>query len=45
MHLGHHGTLTGTFLFVMNVFKKNESFEDLCIMQMRKQASRELSKT
>jgi hypothetical protein len=44
MHLGHHGTLTGTFLFVMNVFKKNEGFEELCIMQKRKQVSRELSK-
>jgi len=44
MRLGYHGTLTGTFLFVMNVFENNEGFEDLCIMQMRKQASRELSK-
>jgi hypothetical protein len=42
--LGHHATLTGTLLFVMNVFKKNEGFEELCPMQMRKQASRVLRK-
>jgi len=30
--LGHHGTLTGTLLFVMNVFKKNEGFEEPCPM-------------
>jgi hypothetical protein len=44
MRLGYHGTLTEAFLFVMNVFEKNEVFEDLCLMQMRKQVSRELSK-
>jgi hypothetical protein len=41
---GHHATLTGTLLFVMNLFKKNEGSENLCLMQMRKQASRVLSK-
>lgn len=29
MRLGYHGTLTETFLFVMNVFEKKEGFEDL----------------
>jgi hypothetical protein len=29
MHLGYHGTLTETFLFVMNVFEKKEGFEDI----------------
>jgi len=37
--------LTGTLLFVMNVFKKSEGFEDRCLMQMRKQARWELSKS
>jgi len=47
MHLGrleHHGTLTGTLLFVMTVFERKEDFEDLCLLQMRKQASRVLRK-
>jgi hypothetical protein len=42
MRLGHHGTLTGTLLFVMNVFKQSEGFEGLRCMQMRRQASRAL---
>ncbi len=45
MRLGYHGTLTGTFLFVMNVYEKSEGFEDLHLIHMRKQISRELSKS
>jgi hypothetical protein len=33
MRFGHHGALTGTLLFVMNVFEKNEGFENLRLMQ------------
>ena len=37
MRLGRHGALTGTLLFVMNVFKKNEDFAGLRLVQKRKQ--------
>jgi hypothetical protein len=43
MHLGYHGTLTETFLFVTNCFDKNKHFEVQCIVQMRKLVRREWS--
>jgi hypothetical protein len=36
---GHHGALTGTLLFVMNLFKNSGDFEDRRLRLMKRRAS------
>jgi hypothetical protein len=40
MRLGRHGALTGTFLFVMNVFNKNEGFAGLRLIKKQSRTMR-----